>query len=1709
MGNSALETYTGSVLAVDDFTTETAFEGKATITLKNGVAAHAEGVDVGKYPMGLTPDSFDVASRNYEVTLEVVDGFLEISPLDTLKVTAENVVKRYDGASYGVEAIPSDKDGRTSIKYYNEATDAFDLDKSPVFKDAGTYTVRFQATNPNYSNVAEGSATVTIEKRTVTLESASASRQYNGEALVAPTVKVGGDGFVAGEEPAYEVTGSATNVADTRDENNEFAYTFPEGVNADNYEATTLFGTLAITPAPLLVTVTGKHASVPYDGGLHEVDGFGDDAAGKATIALKEGAAAHAEGTDAGEYFMGLTPDSFDVSSSNYTVTLNVVDGYLRIDPAGEMSVSASNVAKTYDGNRYGVKAEASVEGATIRYRDPATGEYTLKESPTFLDWTDGPQTVGFQATHPNYQTAYGTATVTIDKRTVVLRSGDAEREYDGTALVKHEASVVDGAFVRGQEPEVAYYGSATNVADTHDGNNGFSYEFPEGVNADNYQVTTLFGTLTITPAPLLVTVTGAFDNVTFDGKPHTVKGFTVGDEAAGKATIALKDGERAYAEGVAAGRHPMNLTAEQFSVQSDNYRVMLNVVDGYLNIDKAGTLSVDAQPVVKTYDGSGYGVEAKASVDRAQIRYYNAETDAYDLTESPKYADAGTYTVKFQAALDNYNTAEGATTVTINPRAVTLTSADAAKPYDGTPLVAEDVIVAGGFVSGEGAAYSDFASLTDAGTLLNTFDYRLNEGTKASNYEVTKNCGTLKVEKAPLAVRIQGAVKSVAYNGALQAVDGYKVLDDVAGKASIELAGNAAAHAEGVDVGEYPMGLSPESFSVTSRNYEVTLEVADGKLAISPSGALTVSAEPVSAMYDGKRHGVEPTASLPGAKISYWSAESGDYTLDACPTYLDVTDGPQAVKFKATLPNHQDVYGDTTVEVTVRPVSVTSADGEKVYDGNPLTNATVTVGGFGFVNGEEPAFAVTGSQTDAGSAPNAFAYAFPGGVREGNYAITKNEGTLTVRKAPLTVNVVGNHDTVTFDGRSHQVDGFDDDAAGRATIKLKDGVLAHAEGTDAGTYPMGLTADSFDIASRNYDVTLTVTDGYLAINPAGVMTVAADNVSKRYDGKRVGVQATASVEGAEVRYFNADTGAFDLEESPTFLDATEGAAVVRFQATHPNYATVEGSATVTIDKRPVVLTSDDASKTYDGEALSAERVTVTGEGFADGEGAVYTDFASIVDAGSVPNAFAYRLEEGTHAGNYDVTVVPGVLSVAKAPLAITVTGNQAAAVYDGANHLAEGYVVDGADGKAEVVLRDGVLARAEGTDAGTYPMGLAADSFDIASRNYDVTLTVVDGSLSVAPAKLLISANDASKRYGQTDPALTASVAGLVGGDAFSGSYNVTRVEGESVGTYAITVEDAVSGDPNYVVEVAPGSFTIVPADAVSLVVGGGTKVYDGTPLVPTGFTPSGLADGDYVEVVYSGSQTDAGSSASGLASYVIRNAAGEDVTANYENVNVVPGDLTVTPAAAMIVVADAAKVAGAADPTFTGTVTGLVDEGDLGRVAFVRSNVDEAPGTYVDALTASFTDNPNYTVTVVPGTFTITAAPVVPPAPVTPATPTPGTPVPPVTPGVTPEGTPPAAAAVIEVLEDAVTPLAGPQEETIGDNENPLAGFNRVNCWVHYYLILGIIVTVIYGAGVLVRRINFTRKLKGFENDVLGIEDEQAAAPFAAPFATDGREA
>lgn len=175
-----------------------------------------------------------------------------------------------------------------------------------------------------------------------------------------------------------------------------------------------------------------------------------------------------------------------------------------------------------------------------------------------------------------------------------------------------------------------------------------------------------------------------------------------------------------------------------------------------------------------------------------------------------------------------------------------------------------------------------------------------------------------------------------------------------------------------------------------------------------------------------------------------------------------------------------------------------------------------------------------------------------------------------------------------------------------------------------------------------------------------------------------------------------------------------------------------------------------------------------------------------------------------------------------------------------------------------------------------------------------------------------------------------------------------------------------------------------------------------------------------------------------------------------------------------------------------------------------FVRE-VGEAVGDY--AVTQGgfvLADNPeggfdasNYTLVVNPGTLTITAdtTPVVPDTPDTPDTPTPlptpdaPTPVPTPVPGgggatptdgLTATTGDDAEAEAEEAIDDEATPLTAP--EPIDDDATPLAANEHRDCWVHWLMLLGILVTVVYYGGVGVRRVRFSSSLQSFEDDVLG---------------------
>ena len=142
-----------------------------------------------------------------------------------------------------------------------------------------------------------------------------------------------------------------------------------------------------------------------------------------------------------------------------------------------------------------------------------------------------------------------------------------------------------------------------------------------------------------------------------------------------------------------------------------------------------------------------------------------------------------------------------------------------------------------------------------------------------------------------------------------------------------------------------------------------------------------------------------------------------------------------------------------------------------------------------------------------------------------------------------------------------------------------------------------------------------------------------------------------------------------------------------------------------------------------------------------------------------------------------------------------------------------------------------------------------------------------------------------------------------------------------------------------------------------------------------------------------------------------------------------------------------------------------------------------------------------------VVPPTTPVTPAAVTPaPTPAAPAAPAPAAPAP----AAAPTAATPAPAA--EPIEDDATPqAAAPTERTplaeteeIEDEGTPMGAFDEPHCWVHWVMLLGILITAAYGLVVVRRRLHLADDVDDYEKQVLGIEDE---APEAVP--ATGRQA
>ena len=264
---------------------------------------------------------------------------------------------------------------------------------------------------------------------------------------------------------------------------------------------------------------------------------------------------------------------------------------------------------------------------------------------------------------------------------------------------------------------------------------------------------------------PINLTITAKDNTVAYDGRAHGENGYDVtGTLATGETvTNVTINGSQTEPGTYQNELKPSNAVIKKGDTDvSANYNI--TYVDGNLTITADSTekvLTIKGKTSEVTYDGgshtvSGYEVTYPAGTSEADftITLKNSKTGSVTATDVKIGGDgkymmdltAGDFDVessKYSNVKVNY-TEDG--WLKINPRAITLKSGDASKTYDGTALTNTTVNETGTFATGEGLTYNVTGSQTEVGSSKNAYTYTAKNGTKLTNYAITKGEGDLTV---------------------------------------------------------------------------------------------------------------------------------------------------------------------------------------------------------------------------------------------------------------------------------------------------------------------------------------------------------------------------------------------------------------------------------------------------------------------------------------------------------------------------------------------------------------------------------------------------------------------------------------------------------------------------------------------------------------------------------------------------------------------------------------------------------------------------------------------------------------------------------------------------------------------------------------------------------------------------------------------------
>ncbi len=539
--------------------------------------------------------------------------------------------------------------------------------------------------------------------------------------------------------------------------------------------------------------------------------------------------------------------------------------------------------------------------------------------------------------------------------------------------------------------------------------------------------------------------------------------------------------------------------------------------------------------------------------------------------------------------------------------------------------------------------------------------------------------------------------------------------------------------------------------------------------------GSVTLQAPDESTLtYDGNGKAATVTASsnwqgpaVSGITIGY------TYEVNGHPTMLSPGEAPinaRAYTASITLGGKE-----VSVQYTINKAELTiKANDNTIVYGDTASDKGVTYSGF--VNGEDES--VLG-----GELTYTFSYTpgmdkglyiiTPEGKTSGNYEIKTVPGTLTVEPREVTLTWHDYENRTYGDGkRVYATAGNLLEAdVGKVVVELS-GNAANAAGTFT-----AIAERLTGYEAHNYKLPTTGLEQEYTIGRAEqTLTFAKTGDQSVTYGNTLENPATNNrADGSAVTYTSSDPNVATVDENGVVTARNVGTTTITASAAAVTgkYSEATASYKLTVTARPIFLTITPVTYYYGQPGLSftPSLRTVSGS-LAEGDD-YKTLKLSWSSVGTMWKAGTFDVKATSYNSNYNVTF-DGTGKLIVLPRPITVTVDAASRVYGDADPAFTAQQTGGMGFvNGETVASLGLSLSSTAT--ATSPVGSYNVTGTASNGNYAVTVEGKD-ALTITPKAITVTVNEASRPYGEANPAFTATAlpGALVGDDTIE-SLNLT----------------------------------------------------------------------------------------------------------------------------------------------------------------------------------------------------------------------------------------------------------------------------------------------------------------------------------------------